>query len=133
MSAVPSSYVSSLTGDISLLDFKASIGVNIDVESYPNSNTCFYLQMVDTEKSAASGESDSPISLMVDRSAVTQLDITLDDQLLAMDRVEALKGRQDDNSKDLECNQLLEVIIDCTDISSGTSHNRITCCHMLMD
>ena len=133
MSAVPSSHASSLTSDISLLDFKASIGVNTNVESYPNSNTCSYLQMVDTEKSAASGESDSPISLMVDRSAVTQLNITTDDQLLAIDRVEALKGRQDDNSKDLEYNRLLEVIIDCTDVSSGISHNRIMCCHMLMD
>jgi len=83
------------------LDLDASIGVENDPCPYPAhfnpDNDDFFSQMADAEKSAASGESDRPVSPVADGSAVTQSDITSGDQPPAVVGVE---GRQDNNSED---------------------------------
>ena len=105
MSPAPSPSHSSLptlpSSDKAMLNLKGSISGESDPYSYlagVNSNSnYFFSQMVEAEKLTTGGESDSPVSPVVDQSAVTSLDIALGDdgnQPLAVDEVE---GRQDSN------------------------------------
>jgi hypothetical protein len=79
----PSPPAPSLT-DIPTLDLEATIGAEspepfpYPTDFDPNNNS-FFSRMAEAEKSAAGGESDSPVSPVVDGSALTQSDDALGD------------------------------------------------------
>jgi hypothetical protein len=91
-----------LLTDIPTLDLEATIGAEspepfpYPTDFDPNDNS-FFSRMAEAEKSAAGGELDSPVSPVVDGSALTQLDDALgnDGDQPAVDGVE---GNEDVDS-----------------------------------